>query len=265
MRPDVPGADPADTAIADQLRVLQAENVALHNALLQARQALESFTFSVGHDLRAPLRHISAFAQILNEDLAGQAKTDVANHLQTITTSARQMGLMMDGLMALAKLGTVELQLAPVALAPLIAEVRESLAQSGNAAATQWHVANDFPAVLGDATLLRQLLQHLLGNAVKFRAADTDLRIQVAWQLNSAGWCEVTLIDNGVGFNPAFAPKLFQVFSRLHSAQAFEGLGLGLALSQRILQRHGGQIEATGAAGQGCELRFSLPLATTQG
>jgi two-component system, OmpR family, sensor kinase len=259
MRPEVTGTD---AAIADQLRALQAENAVLQNALAQAGQALESFTFSVGHDLRAPLRHISAYAQILKEDLAGHANAEVANHLQTITASARQMTLMLDGLLALAKLGTIELKLAPVQLAPLIDAVRQGIAATSNAAAIQWEIASDLPAVLADAALLRQLLQHLLGNAVKFSAAGVAPCVQVAWQLNGAGWCEITITDNGVGFNPAFAPKLFQVFSRLHSAQAFEGLGLGLAHSLRIVQRHAGQIEiACAGVGQGCAVRFSLPLA----
>ena len=282
------------------------ENAQLKRQFAQVADELESFTYSVSHDLRASLRHISAFVEIVNEDLGAQARAgmgagvaaDVSSHLATITGAARHMTLMIDALMELSRLGRVELNLSRVEVRPLIDEVCEALqrgrqagsdqAQDGSSAAQagsiHWRIADDFPPLHADPVLVRQILQHLISNAIKFTqpAAERPVaEIEIGWRWlpddarsgvpRQDALCELFIKDNGVGFNPKFGPKLFGVFQRLHSASEFEGIGMGLALSRRIVARHGGSITAvspvsppSGVPAQatgGCELRFTLPVA----
>jgi two-component system OmpR family sensor kinase len=235
------------------------ENALLKRQLSDTQAELESFTYSVSHDLRASLRHISAFAQILDEDLSPQVDAGVASHLKTITGAAQHMGLMIDALMALSHLGRVELKTTAVAMRPLIDEARAALATEPAGRAIQWQIADDFPAVQGDAELVRQLWQHLISNAIKFTRPESEpTRIDIGWRAAEGGLCELYIKDNGAGFNSQYAGKLFQVFQRLHSATAFAGIGMGLALSRRMVERMGGSISATGEPGQGCEVRFML-------
>ena len=264
------------------------ENEQLKRQLAAVTRELESFTYSVSHDLRASLRHISAFVEIVNEDLGGHVNAGVASHLTTITQAAQRMTRMIDALMALSRLGHIDLVLSRVAMGPLIAEVFESLERGPGPEAghqpiqpyqpIQWQIADDFPATLADVVLVRQVWQHLISNAVKFTRAGANVRasatpgaspsaissaakVQIGWHLPGDGLCEMFVKDNGVGFNPKFRAKLFQVFQRLHSASAFEGIGMGLALSRRIVERHGGSIDAKAEVAGGCEVRFTLPLA----
>ena len=254
------------------------ENEQLKRQLAAVTRELESFTYSVSHDLRASLRHISAFVEIVNEDLGGHVNAGVASHLTTITLAAQHMTRMIDALMALSRLGHIDLVLSRVAMGPLIAEVCESLERGAGPEAghqpIQWQIADDFPATLADVVLVRQVWQQLISNAVKFTRAGANVRasatpgaiagaakIQIGWHLPGDGQCEMFVKDNGVGFNPKFRAKLFQVFQRLHSASAFEGIGMGLALSRRIVERHGGSIDAKAEVAAGCEVRFTLPLA----
>ena len=282
------------------------ENAQLKRQLAQVADELESFTYSVSHDLRASLRHISAFVEIINEDLDTDTGAGLdagfRSHLATITGAARHMTLMIDALMELSRLGRVELNLSHVAVRPLIDEVCESLqleaqaessrAQAGSsqaglnasqAASIHWRIADDFPPLHADPVLVRQILQHLISNAIKFTrpAAERPVaEIEIGWRWSPAGvregllqqdqLCELFIKDNGVGFNPKFGPKLFGVFQRLHSATEFEGIGMGLALSRRIVARHGGSINAVSPVFSrlnvpsqvvgGCELRFTLPV-----
>ena len=291
------------------------ENAQLKRQLARVADELESFTYSVSHDLRASLRHISAFVEIINEDLDTDTDTDTdtgtgtgldagfRGHLATITGAARHMTLMIDELMELSRLGRVELNLSHVAVRPLIDEVCESLqleaqaessrAQAGSsqaglnasqAASIHWRIADDFPPLHADPVLVRQILQHLISNAIKFTrpAAERPVaEIEIGWRWlpddarsgvpRHDALCELFIKDNGVGFNPKFGPKLFGVFQRLHSATEFEGIGMGLALSRRIVARHGGSINAVSPVFSrlnvpsqvvgGCELRFTLPVA----
>lgn len=251
----------------DSAHFLQAENARLTAQLTEAKAELESFTYSVSHDLRASLRHISAFTKILNEDLGPQVDPGVASHLKIISGASSHMTQMIDALMELSKLGRAELKPVRIELRPLIDETCAKVEReyAGPAARpVHWEVAEDFPAVVGDLLLIRQVLHHLLSNAIKFTrpavpvTAVYDTRIVVGWQLDADGRCEITIRDNGVGFDPRYQGKLFQVFSRLHSAEEFPGIGMGLALARRIVERHGGAISATTGEGGGCEVRFTL-------
>ncbi len=233
----------------------------LRRELAQARTELEEFTQSVSHDLRAPLRHIHAFAQIILEDLGEQGSRAIAAHLETIRLAAHQMDQQIASLSALSRLARVELQWSRLDLGALLHDVAGELAATHAGRDVQWQMAPDFPTLLGDASLIRQLLSHLLANALKFTASRARAEIKVSWQVACDGRCAVTLSDNGAGFDPQYKDKLFRPFSRLHPAHQFEGLGMGLALSRKIVQRHGGALWADAAPEAGCQVSFTLALA----
>jgi light-regulated signal transduction histidine kinase (bacteriophytochrome) len=227
----------------------------------QARAELEDFTHSVSHDLRASLRHVNAYVQIVKEDLGDETPPAIVGHLDRVSQAARQMGLQIDALMELSRLTQVPLQLGPVEIGPLVGDVRTALAPLLAGRAVEWQLAPDFPALLCDAALLRQVLSHLLSNAVKFTAARAVARINISWHRTDGGQCALTVADNGAGFNPQYTDKLFHAFQRLHGAREFEGLGMGLALTRKIVERHGGVVWATGAPDAGCSVSVTLPLA----
>ena len=236
-------------------------NAQLQRELTQARAELEDFTYSVSHDLRASLRHVTAYVQIIKEDLEEQATADVGLHLETVSQAARQMARQIDGLMELSRLTRVALQLTPVNVEALLQEVWAEMAPARSGRVVEWHVARDFPALQCDATLLKQALNHLLSNAVKFSSTRAVAEITVMWQLHDNGQCAITVADNGVGFNPQYTPKLFHAFQRLHGAREFEGLGMGLALTRKIIERHGGLVFAESVLNSSCRVSLTLPLA----
>ena len=234
----------------------------LERELAQARQALEDFTHSVSHDLRAPLRHVQAYLRIAREDLGEALDPAVAAHLDTAAGAAVQLGRMIDGLLELARLGRTDLQCDPVDLGRLLGDLRRQMDERAQARVLDWHIAPDLPPVQGDAALLGRMLGCLLDNALKFtRDCAGAARIEVGWRALAGGRCEIHVQDNGAGFDPRTQERLFRVFQRLHGARQFEGLGLGLALARKVVERHGGQIRASGAPGQGCRIAFDLPLA----
>jgi signal transduction histidine kinase len=140
-------------------------------------------------------------------------------------------------------------------------EVCVGMAPALSGRVMDWQVAGDFPALRGDAALLGQVLTHLFSNAAKFTQPRAAAEIRVTWQLHPSGQCAVTVADNGVGFNPQYTPKLFHAFQRLHGAREFEGMGMGLALTRKIIERHGGTVWADGVPNVGCSVSFTLPLA----
>lgn len=233
---------------------------ALEAELAVVRADVQEFTYTVSHDLRAQLRHILAFAEIVQEDAAPLLDAQTQSHLGTITGAARQMGVLMDGLMAYSRLASAPVQPEALALSPLVQELCQSLQAQHPQRLLQWVVADDFPAVQADAALLRQTLQHLLDNAVKFTRPRAQAVVEVGWEPGPPGHCTVCVRDNGVGFNPAHKAKLFHVFQRLHSPHEFEGIGMGLALTRKMVERHGGTVRAEGALDAGCCVRFTLAL-----
>ena len=240
----------------------------LERELRLARAELDEFTRAVSHDLRAPLRHLGAYTQILREDLPEPQLAKALPHLERISDAARLMGLQIDGLMRLAQLGQAPMQPVPVDVGALAQAVYAALrrepgpdAADGPAARPiDWQVAPDIPPLSADATLLREALTQLLANALKFTRLRPRANISLTGR-QELGQCVLTLADNGVGFNPAYQTRLFQPFSRLHSPKAFEGLGLGLAITRKIVERHGGHIEASGLPDGGCRVSVRLPLA----
>lgn len=237
-----------------QIARLQAE-------LAHSRLALDDFRRTVSHDLRAPLRHIGAYLQIIREDLGAAADPSLLSHLETARSAAAQLQAMIDGLTELAQLAGAELQWADVDLQALLRQARGQLDAMAPARSLVWHVAPDLPVVRGDAVLLMRLLTALLDNALKFSRHQPTAAITVDWTREANGMCGLRIADNGAGFDPRWGGKLFGVFQRLHSARDYPGLGLGLAMARGIVERHGGSIRATAAVGQGCAVSLTLPLA----
>lgn len=245
-----------DTALSaqQQLQRLECE-------LVQSRQALEEFTASVSHDLRAPLRHINAFVRIAREDLGDDVDPDVASHLDKAQSAATHLGQLMDGLLALSRIGRAEFQPGPVDLARLVDDIRHQMQAQVQGRDVVWQVAPDLPPAYGDVALLHQLMLQLLDNALKFTRDCPQARIEVDGRSTGDGGIELQVRDNGVGFDPRQHDRLFRPFQRLHSAKAFDGIGIGLALARRIVERHGGDIAASGEVGKGCCIKVCLPPA----
>lgn len=243
----------------------------LQRQLDAARAELQEFTYVVSHDLRAPLRHIHAYAQIIAEDWP-ELPDDLASHLCTIRQSAQLLTSQLDGLAQLSRLGTQAVDLQPVLVSVLACEVADELAALHPDVDVVWQLADDVPPVWADACLMRQVLQQLLGNALKFCRNQTPAQISLAWQfdpalpsdtsggplISGAGICLI-LRDNGVGFRPEQAQALFKPFGKLHPAREFDGLGLGLLQCRRIIERLGGTIQTMAALNSGCVVTICLP------
>ncbi len=228
--------------------------------LLAANKDLESFSYSVSHDLRSPLRHISSFVSLLEEHLTGQLDDTAQKYLGTIGGSARHMSQLIDGLLAFSRLGRSAVNLTAVDFTLLVDAVVSQLAHDTQGRVVDWVIAPDLPVVQGDALLLREVWANLLGNAFKYTRPRERARIEVGWSVDPAVGYTFYVRDNGVGFDTKYASKLFGVFQRLHRATEFEGTGIGLALTRRILERHGGSIWAESQVGQGSVFHFSLPF-----
>jgi signal transduction histidine kinase len=233
----------------------------LERELAQARLAMEDFTYSVSHDLRASLRHVSAFVRIAREDLGTDADPEIASHLDKAAGAASQMGRLMDGLLELSRIGRAELQPGKVDMVLLVNDIRHQLQDQTQGRDIDWLVAPDLPQVHGDVALLHQALLQLMANALKFTRKCPQAVVSVGGQRRSDGWIEIQLRDNGVGFDPRLQDRLFRVFQSLHSAREYEGIGIGLALARRVVERHGGSISATGEPGKGCCISLTLPPA----
>jgi light-regulated signal transduction histidine kinase (bacteriophytochrome) len=220
-----------------------------------ANQELEAFSYSVAHDLRAPLRGVDGFSQALLEDYADKLDDEGRRYLNYLRESAQRMGRLIDDLLALSRVTRAELVREPVDLAELARSVVAQLQRTDPDRRMEIAIDADI-AAQGDARLLRIALENLLGNAWKFTAKRAEARIAVG--VTSENGRAYFVRDNGAGFDMAYASKLFGVFQRLHSASEFEGTGIGLATVQRIISRHGGRIWATGEVDRGATFFFTL-------
>ncbi|WNG49730.1 PAS domain-containing protein [Archangium minus] len=228
-------------------------------ALLEANKELESFSYSVSHDLRAPLRHIMGFAQLLESRSGANLDATARRHVKTIADAARQGGKLVDDLLEFSRMGRTELKKAPVSLRELVEEVQRDLAPEFEGRKVQWRVGT-LPEVQADPALLRLVLKNLLANALKYSRPREEAVIEV-WASEGEGETEVCVRDNGVGFEMQYVDKLFGVFQRLHRPEQFEGTGIGLANVRRIVARHGGRTWAEGVVDQGATFHFTLPHA----
>ncbi|MGA7755351.1 MAG: CHASE3 domain-containing protein [Candidatus Sulfotelmatobacter sp.] len=224
--------------------------------LMAANKEMEAFTYSVSHDLRAPLRHISGFANILSEEYGPSLAPDARHHLQRIQEGTRRMGQLVDDLLNLARMGRRDLSLRVSDLKPVIEDAIAELAGEYTGRQVEWKVG-DLPVVECDPGLIRQVFQNLLTNALKFTRPRPQAVIEVG-KIEKDGALAIFVRDNGVGFDMKYADKLFGVFQRLHRAEDFEGTGVGLATVQRIIQKHGGSVWAEGELDKGATFYFTL-------
>ncbi len=246
-----------------ELAARVAEVETLNARLVAANAELDAFSYSVSHDLRAPLRNICGFVELAELRADGAAHPEVARHLGVVKRESLRMSALIDDLLAFARVGRAELAVQTVSLGALVAEVSHGLAAETADRAVEWRVG-PLPEVVADPALLRQVFANLLGNAVKFTRRRHPAVIEVGAEPAAPDAREVVVFvrDNGAGFDPAQAARLFGVFQRLHSARDFEGTGVGLALVHRIVTRHGGRVWAEAQPDRGATFHLALPTAT---
>ncbi len=231
--------------------------VAQRTAQLEAaNKELEAFSYSVSHDLRAPLRHIDGFTKLLVKRESERLDSTSSRYLRIISESVAKMGLLIDELLALSRTSRQEMRTSRVELNNLIKEAQSELAPAIEGRSIQWQIGQ-LPAVEGDAMLLRAVVVNLLSNAIKYTRPRPQARIEIG--ASSSGDRVVVFVsDNGVGFDMQYADKLFGVFQRLHREDEFEGTGIGLATVRRIINRHGGAVWAEGEKDRGATFYFTL-------
>ncbi|KZC17670.1 histidine kinase [Rhodanobacter sp. FW510-R12] len=258
-------SDVTARALAEQ-RVLEL-NHQLEGKVAQisdVNRELEAFSYSVSHDLRAPLRHIAGFARKLEQHLGDHVDEKASHYIEVIASSAQRMALLIDDLLVFSRLGRGALRLQAVDMQSLAEEAR-ALAEAGvENRRIVWNIA-PLPMVIGDENMLRTVWQNLLGNAVKYTGHCEVAQIGVSVRRGRNGDYEFTVTDNGAGFDMQYADKLFGVFQRLHRASEFPGNGIGLANVRRIVVRHGGRVWAEAEPGQGARFHFSLPATDATG
>ena len=245
-----------------QIRELNRQLEGKVEQISDVNRELEAFSYSVSHDLRAPLRHIAGFGDKLGRHLGEDADDKTRHYIEVMVSSAKRMSALIDDLLVYSRLGRSALRLQTVDIQSLVAETRAML-DSNNAAenpghSIEWRIA-PLPVVVGDENMLRQVWLNLLGNAVKYSQGSEPARIEVEYRRGDDDAHHFTVRDNGAGFDMKYAGKLFGVFQRLHAPSEFPGTGIGLASVRRVLTRHGGRIEAEGEPGKGATFHFTLP------
>ncbi|HOX58389.1 MAG TPA: PAS domain S-box protein [Candidatus Paceibacterota bacterium] len=224
--------------------------------LTAANKELESFTYSVAHDLRAPLRHIDAFSKILHEEVAAELRPDALHYLENIRKSTRKMSLLLEDLLNLARVSRQELRRQSIPLGSLVEEVLADLKHETADRTLEWRV-EPLPVVECDRGLMKQVFANLLSNAVKYTRPRPVAVIEIGCRKTN-GNTAVFVRDNGVGFSMKYADKLFGVFQRFHRAEEFEGTGVGLATVDRIVRKHGGHIWAEAVVDRGATFYFTV-------
>jgi PAS domain S-box-containing protein len=249
----------------EELILLAVEDVTerdgLERLVSERTAELEAFNYSVSHDLRAPLRALDGFSRALTEDCADQLSAEGNRFLRLIRDNAKQMGALIDGLLAFSRLGRQGMSRVPVDVRRIVNTVLEDLAPDLEGRDVQISLG-ELPVCDADPVLLRQVYANLLGNAVKFTRSVECARIEVGSRTEN-GERVWFVVDNGVGFDMAYAANLFETFHRLHRADQYEGTGIGLALVRLIVQRHGGEIRADAAVGAGATFSFTIPIEET--
>lgn len=259
MRTDITTRKRAEEELAEQSTKME-ERVIQRTAQLEAaNRELEAFTYSVSHDLRAPLRHIAGFSGILLEEFRAELKPDAQRYLERILEGTRRMGQLVDEMLNLARVGRYQLKAQRTDLNAIVGELMPILQPECQGRIVEWRIERMAPAQC-DPVLLKQVLQNLLSNAIKFTRKQEHAVITVG-EVQCGLETAIFVRDNGVGFDMKYADKLFGVFQRLHRAEEFEGTGVGLATVQRIVQKHGGRVWAESMPGQGATFYFTLSTA----
>jgi signal transduction histidine kinase len=241
----------------DHIRELNKELAQRARELEASNGELESFAYSVSHDLRAPLRHVVGYSELLQKQAYSSLDEKSRRFTQTILESAKRMGSLIDDLLAFSRIGRAETRKTLVNLDQLVKEVVGEVGQETGGRKIAWKIAS-LPACYGDRSMLRLVLVNLLSNAVKFTRMRDQAEIELGYR-DGEDQFEMFVRDNGAGFDMRYVNKLFGVFQRLHLAEQFEGTGIGLATVRRIIHRHGGDVRAEGVIDQGATIYFSLP------
>jgi signal transduction histidine kinase len=228
--------------------------------LQEALQELETFAYSVSHDLRAPLRHVNGFVELLKRQLGSGVDARALHYMQRIEHQSSHMGSLIDDLLTFSRMGRAPMKRETVDLDELVRSVREELSEQAGERAVDWTI-HRLGTVQGDRALLRVVFMNLLANALKYTRLTPHAKIEIGRRpLNDE--VEIYVRDNGAGFDQRYVEKLFGVFQRLHSSDEFEGSGIGLATVRRIIFRHGGKVRAEGSVGNGATFYVSLPFGT---
>jgi K+-sensing histidine kinase KdpD len=243
----------------DEIRKLNNELAKRARDLETSNNELESFAYSVSHDLRAPLRHVVGYSELLQRQASSLLDEKSRRFMQTILESSKRMGNLIDDLLAFSRLGRTETKKTLVSLDQLVKEVVAEIGQDTTGRDIVWNI-HPLPVCYGDRSMLRLVIVNLLSNAVKFTRMRAQAEIEIG-SVDGENEVEVFVRDNGAGFDMQYADKLFGVFQRLHLPEEFEGTGIGLATVRRIIHRHGGEVRAEGGVDQGATLYFSVPTA----
>ena len=240
-----------------EIRGLNEELEKRSGELQVINKELEAFAYSVSHDLRAPIRHISGFTELLQKNAASVLNERSQRHATMILESAKRMGNLIDDLLAFSRIGRAEAHMTMVSLQQLVQEALSEVAQETEGRNIVWKVGK-LPACYGDRSMLRLVLVNLISNAVKFTRTRPQAEIEIGSTNHKQDQIVLFIRDNGVGFDMKYVSKLFGVFQRLHAPEAFEGTGIGLATVQRVVHRHGGRAWAEGGVDKGATFYFSL-------
>src|SRR6516162_8905672 len=241
----------------EHVRGLNQELTRRSTELEAINKELEAFSYSVSHDLRAPLRHIAGYAELLQKSASSVLDEKGRRYMATILESAKRMGTLIDDLLAFSRIGRAETRESMVSLERLVKEVQNEACQETEGRNVTWKIG-PLPDLYGDRSLLKLVFVNLISNALKFTRMRPTPEIEIG-ATDGSGSVVVFVKDNGVGFDMKYVNKLFGVFQRLHKANEFEGTGIGLATVQRIIRRHGGQVWAEGQVGGGATFYLSLP------
>jgi signal transduction histidine kinase len=219
---------------------------------------LEAFAYSISHDLRAPLRHMAGYTELLQKRASSGLDEKSNHYILMMLESAKRMGNLIDDLLAFSRIGRAETQKTLVSLAQLVKEVLSEVGEDTERRDISWKIGT-LPDFYGDRSMLRLVLVNLISNAVKFTRTRPRAEIEIGCSEGNGDDLVVFVRDNGVGFDMKYVNKLFGVFQRLHQASEFEGTGIGLATVQRIIHRHGGKVWAEGVVDSGATIYFSAP------
>jgi len=242
----------------EEIRGLNQELTKRSAELQSTNKELEAFAYSVSHDLRAPLRHMAGYTELLQKSAAASLDDKGRRYIATILDSAKRMGMLIDDLLSFSRIGRAETRVTMVSLEQLVKEVQAEVWRETENRDVTWKIGA-LPDVYGDRSMLRVVLVNLISNAIKFTRAQHHPEIEIGSSEPRPDGVVVFVKDNGVGFDMKYVNKLFGVFQRLHRAEEFEGTGIGLATVQRVIHRHGGQVWAEGQVGAGASFYILLP------
>jgi light-regulated signal transduction histidine kinase (bacteriophytochrome) len=242
---------------AGELIVQKGEQEKLNDDLKAANEEMESFSYSVSHDLKAPVRAIQGFSQMLMNEHADRLDTEGFRLLQVITSNTKVMHHLIDDLLALSRLGRLQIRKSVVNLSTMVSQIFDQLQAEAPERDFRGTIG-DLPPALGDQSLLHQVMQNLLGNAFKYTKTKKPAVIEVGGKEEKKETIYYVK-DNGVGFDERYIGNLFRPFQRLHGGEEYEGTGVGLSIVKRIIQRHGGRVWAESKLGEGATFYFALP------